>query len=382
MGRKEKAGSAASSVLAARMVSEGSLTPWLALVGMNLSKSRAQAAHREAPNMKAAIYSRYGEPEVLQVTDIDKPVPKDGEVLIRVHATTVCAGDVRLRRADPFFLRLFNGLFRPKRIKVPGMEFSGTIEQIGGSVADFAVGDRVFGSAGLKFGAYAEYLCVSPSQLLAAIPDGVSLDEAAAIPFGGISALFFLRRANIEPDRNVLIYGASGSVGTYAVQLARHLGARVTGVCSAANLDLVRSLGAHRVIDYSKDDFSSDGCVYDVVFDTVGKSGFWRSMRVLRRGGTFVQASSIPVGASLAAIISGILSPTLGGIWAATAGAGKVAGGNARSQPGDLALLAGLVGEGKLKVVIDRRYPLSAIADAHRYVDTGRKRGNVVIEVG
>jgi NADPH:quinone reductase-like Zn-dependent oxidoreductase len=332
--------------------------------------------------MKAATYARYGEPEVLQVTDVEKPVPKDNELLIRVRATTVCAGDVRLRRADPFFLRLFNGLSRPRRVTIPGMELSGTIEQIGRNVTGFEVGDRVFGSAGLKFGAYAEYVCVSSPQLLAAKPDSVSFEEAAAIPFGGISALHFLRKANIRAGQNVLIYGASGSVGTYAVQLAKHFGTRVTGVCSTANLELVRSLGADAAIDYTKGDFSSEGRVYDIVFDTVGKSGFWRSMRALKRGGTYVQAASVPARASAVAIIAGLLSPTLGGLWASTTGAGRVVGGIGRSRPGDLAFLAGLVADRKVRVVIDRHYPLSAIADAHRYVETGHKKGNVVIEVG
>lgn len=319
--------------------------------------------------MKAAVYSRYGPPDVIQIKNVNKPIPEDNEVLVRIHATTVCAGDVRLRKADPFFLRLMFGLFRPKRINILGMEFSGTIESIGKEVTRFGRGDQVFGLTGFKFGANAEYARVREGRLIAMKPDNVTYDDASAIPFGGVSALHFLRAGKIQAGQDVLIYGASGSVGTFAVQLAKHFGAHVTGVCSTANLELVESLGADRVVDYTKEDFSKTDRVYDIVFDTVGKSGFWRSMRALKRGGFYVLATSGP------------LPPTLGRLWASVTGAGSVPGGMAKAEAGDLSLLKGLIEAGKLRVVIDRRFPLNEIAEAHRYVETGHKKGNVVVVV-
>jgi NADPH:quinone reductase-like Zn-dependent oxidoreductase len=324
-------------------------------------------SHPGRKDLKAAVYNRYGPPDVLHIEDVERPVPKDNEVLVRVHASTVCAGDVRFRKADPFFLRWLNGLFRPRKINILGMELAGTIEAVGRNVTRYRANGQVFGSTGLKFGAYAEYTCVAEGPLLAATPDNVSCETAAAIPFGGVSALFFLRKAGIEAGQKVLIYGASGSVGTFAVQLAKHFGAHVTGVCSTANLQLVKSLGADEVVDYTRTDFSKAGHVYDIVFDTVGKSGFWRSMRALKRGGSYVFAAS------------GLLSPTVGRVWARMTGAGNVGGGMATVAAGDLAFLIGLVEAGTLRVVIDRSYPLNQIAEAHRYVEAGHKKGNVVI---
>jgi NADPH:quinone reductase-like Zn-dependent oxidoreductase len=288
---------------------------------------------------------------------------------VRIHATTVCVGDVRLRKADPFFLRWLSGLSRPTKINILGMEFAGTIESVGKSVTRFSAGDKVFGSAGLKFGTYAEFRCVAEGPSLARMPCSATYEESAAIPFGGVSALFYLRKCNIRPGQNVLIYGASGSVGTFAVQLAKHFGAQVTGVCGSANLELVKSLGADDVVDYTKEDFSRSGRVYDIVFDTVGKSGFWRSMKSLKRGGSYAFTAS------------GLLSPTLGRAWASITGAGNVIGGMARIKEGDLSFLAGLIEAGKIRTVIDRRYPLNEIAEAHRYVDAGHKKGNVVVIV-
>jgi NADPH:quinone reductase-like Zn-dependent oxidoreductase len=249
------------------------------------------------------------------------------------------------------------------------MEFAGKVESTGRNVNGFRVGDDVFGSTGLKFGTYAEFACIPVGTLLAQKPDSTTYETAAAIPFGGVSALYFLRKAGIAASQNVLIYGASGGVGTFAVQLAKHFGAHVTGVCSTRNLELVKSLGADEVIDYTQTDFSSAGRVYDIVFDTVGKSGFWRSMRSLRSGGVYVFAAS------------GLFSPTLGRLWGSLTGAGKVEGGMARTTAGDLSFLMGLVEAGKLRPVIDRRYPLEEIAEAHRYVETGHKKGAVVITI-
>jgi NADPH:quinone reductase-like Zn-dependent oxidoreductase len=252
------------------------------------------------------------------------------------------------------------------------MEFAGRVESVGEGVTRFGEGDQVFGSTGFKFGTHAEYVCLCEDASLAIKPINMTFDEAAAVLFGGVSALYFLRKANIQAGQRVLIYGASGSVGVFAVQLAKHFGAHVTGVCSTANLDLVKSLGADEVVDYTREDFSRAGRVYDMVFDTVGKSGFSRSLKSLMRGGFYVRVGG-----------SGRLSSILGGIvqekWASITGAAKVIGGVARGAAGDLPFLRGLIEVGKLRTVIDRRYSLDEIAEAHRYVEAGHKKGNVVI---
>jgi NADPH:quinone reductase-like Zn-dependent oxidoreductase len=325
-----------------------------------------------AMTMKAAVYTRYGPPDVLQVKDVEKPIPRDNDVLVRVHATTVCAADWRMRKADPFIVRFMNGLWRPKKVNILGMEFAGEVESVGKAVTRFGKGDQVFGSTGFKFGTHAEYVCVPEDRGLAMKPDNMTLDEAAAVLFGGVSALYFLRKAKIQAGQKVLIYGASGSVGIFAVQLAKHFGARVTGVCSTANVDLVKSLGADEVVDYTRQDFSRAGRVYDMVFDTVGKSGFSRSLKALKRAGCYVR-----VGGSgrLSSILGGILR----GMWVSITGAAKVIGGVAGSAAGDQSFLKGLIEAGKLRTVIDRRYSLDEIAQAHRYVEAGHKKGNVVI---
>jgi len=317
--------------------------------------------------MKAAVYHRYGPPEVVRIEDIEKPAPKKNEVLVRIHATTICAGDVRLRKADPFFLRFIYGLRRPKKTNILGMELAGTIESVGRKVIRFGVGDQVFGSAGLKFGAHAEYVCISQDGVLEKKPENMTFEHAAAFWFGGASALHFLRKGKIQAGQKVLIYGASGSVGTAAVQLAKQFGAHVIGVCSTANLELVKSLGADEAVDYTRENFSKAGRVYDIVFDTVGKSGFWRSMSSLKRGGFYVMASG------------SILSFVLGGMWASITGSAKVVGGMARCNAEDRSFLKGLIEARKLRTVIDRRYSLDDIVEAHRYVEAGHKKGNVVI---
>ncbi len=321
--------------------------------------------------MKAAVYRRYGPPEVVQVEEVEKPSPRDNEVLVRIHATTVAAADWRLRRAKPFLVRIMSGLWRPKT-RILGMEFSGTVESVGKSVTRFRVGDEVFGSTGFKFGAHAEYVCVPEDGLLAMKPVNMTLEEAAAVLFGGISALHFLKQAKIQPRHKVLIYGASGSVGVFAVQLAKHFGAHVTGVSSTANLELVKSLGADEVVDYTREDFSKAGRVYDVVCDTVGKSGFSRTLRSLKRGGFYLR-----VGAS-GGLLS-ILGAMLRGMWISVTGAAKVIGGVARASADDLAFLKRLIEAGELRTVIDRRYSLGEIAEAHRYAEAGHKKGHVVV---
>jgi NADPH:quinone reductase-like Zn-dependent oxidoreductase len=324
--------------------------------------------------MKAAVYARYGPPDVLEIKGVEKPVPKDNEVLVRIHATTVSAADWRMRKADPFIVRFINGLWRPKKIQILGMEFAGRVESVGKAVTRFGEGDQVFGSTGFKFGAHAEYACLPEDAGLATKPVNMTIEEAAAVLFGGVSALHFLRKTNIQAGQKVLIYGASGSVGIFAVQLAKHFGAHVTGVCSTANLDLVRSLGADEVVDYTREDFSRSGRIYNIVLDTVGKSGFSRSLKSLKRGGFYVR-----VGGSgrLSSMLGGILRGTLTSI----TGTAKVVGGVAGGAAEHLAFLNGLIEAGKLRTVIDRRYSLDEIAEAHRYAEAGHKKGHVVVLV-
>ncbi len=321
--------------------------------------------------MRAAVYTRYGPPEVLSIEEVKKPVPRDNEVLVRVHGATVCAADWRMRKADPFLIRFMNG-FRAPKIHILGTEFAGTVESTGKTVTRFRVGDQVFGSTGFKFGTHAEYVCVPEDGSIAVKPVNMPLDEAAAILFGGVSALHFLRKAKVQAGQEVLIYGASGSVGVFAVQLAKHFGAHVTAVCSAANLDMVKSLGADEVVDYTTEDFSKAGRVYDVVFDTVGKSGFSRSLKCLKRGGAYVL-----VGGS--GRLSSIFELVFRGMFVSLTGAARVISGVARSAPGDQSFLKGLIEAGKLRTVIVRRYPLDEIAEAHRHAEAGHKKGHVVV---
>jgi NADPH:quinone reductase-like Zn-dependent oxidoreductase len=320
--------------------------------------------------MKAAIITRYGPPEVLEVQDAPVPSPGPGQVRVHVRASTVCAGDVRLRRASPFFLRAVSGgVLRPTRVRTPGMELSGTIDALGDGVTRFRIGEAVFGSAGLNFGACAEFACASEA-MLAPRPAMVSDAEAATLPFGGISALYYLRAAGLAADQRLLVYGASGSVGTAAVQLGKHLGAHVTAVCGAANAELVRGLGADVVRDYEKQDYAEPRGAYDVLFDTVGKSGIRLGLRALKRGGVYAFSAS-----PLTAFV-------LVSLWAALTGRVRVVGGMARGGGDDLAYLMSLVEQGKFQPVIDRAYPLDNIVEAHRYVEGGHKRGNVVIAIG
>ncbi|MFC5471798.1 NAD(P)-dependent alcohol dehydrogenase [Cohnella suwonensis] len=320
--------------------------------------------------MRAAVCRKFGPPEVLEIQDVAMPVPKKNEIRIRIIATTVSAGDCRVRSFTPppmFWLpmKFVLGFGKPRK-PILGIEFAGVVDAVGSEASRFRIGDAVFGVSGFAFGTYAEYICLPEKTAIAAKPAGMTYEEAAAVPVGALTALHFLRKGKIARGSNVLVYGASGSVGTYVVQLAKYFGAKVTAVCSAANAEWVRALGADAVIDYEKESVSRSGESYDIVFDTVGKSPYSACIAMLKPKGFYL----------LAVMETGHV---FRGLWTSMTTGKKVISGASSEKIEDLQFLGELIDEGKLVPVIDRRYPLEMIVEAHRYVDTGRKKGNVVI---
>ena len=326
--------------------------------------------------MKAVIWTRYGSPDALKLQQVEKPLPKESEVLIKIHASTVTAGDCEMRTLKfPIWLwlpvRIYNGIFKPMRVTILGQELSGEIVAVGKDVTKFKVGDQVFATTGFGTGAYAEYVCLpeNPEEgVLATKPANISYEEAAAVPTGGLEALHFLRKANIQPGHQILINGAGGSIGTFGVQLARYFGAEVTAVDSTGKLDMLRSIGADFTIDYTKEDFTKSGRTYDVIFDVIGKSPFSGSIKSLKENGVYLIANP-----QMSKMVRGSLVSRNSGK--------KVIFEMTKQKTEDLLYLKELIEAGKLKPVIDRCFPLELTAEAHRYVETGNKRGNVVITI-
>lgn len=317
--------------------------------------------------MKAIVCTGYGPPEVLQLREVETPVPKKNEIRVKIYATAVNSGDWRLRKPDPAAVRLFFGLTKPRK-PVLGSVFAGVVDKTGPQATAYQVGDRVFGMTGMAMGAYAEYVCVPETGCVATMPASLDFDQAASVPFGATTALHFLQKAGVRKGAKVLIYGASGAVGTAAVQLAKSYEAEVTGVCSAANAALVRSLGADRVLDYAADDFANHRETYDVVLETVNKLPLKRCLSLLEPNGTLL-------------LIAADFATMLKGAWAGKTGQSRVMFGPAAEKSEYLQHVKLLIETGRYAAVIDRSYPLERIVEAHRYGEQGRKKGNVVIRI-
>jgi NADPH:quinone reductase-like Zn-dependent oxidoreductase len=319
--------------------------------------------------MKAVVQDRYGPPEVLRIAEVERPVPRDDEVLVRVRASTVSQTDTHVRGANPFIWRLLFGFRRP-RWRTLGVDLAGDVEAVGPAVREFTVGDEVFGHPSSLLGAHAEYAC-APERALALKPAGISFEDAAAVCDGASQALATLRQADAREGRRIVVYGASGSLGTAAVQLAKHFGCHVTGVCSTQNVDLVRSLGADVVVDYRNQDFTNTGETYDAIIDAVGKYSFRRGRRALRPGGIYVATDG---GRFLLETLILIVATRF-------VGNKRVRGAAGRRSKQDILLLKELIEAGEFRPVVDRTYPMDQAAEAHRYVETWRKRGNVVLTI-
>jgi len=318
--------------------------------------------------MKTIVYTRYGPPEVLQLKEVEKPTPKDNEVLIKVHATTVNRTDCGFRKPEyPLIIRLINGVFKPKRT-ILGSELAGEVEAVGKDVRLFKKGDQVFGLTGNKFGAHAEYTCLPEEASIVTKPTNMNYEEAAAVCDGAMLAFTYIRKTNLQKGDKILIYGASGSIGTAAVQLAKYYEAQVTAVCNTKNLELVKSLGADEVIDYTKDDFTKIGQTYKVVYDAVGKTSFFRCKNLIKKGGVYLSTDLGFLAQNLFLVL-----------WTKIFGSKKVIFPIPKDRKEDVAFFKELVEAGKYKAVIDRRYPLEHIVEAYRYVEEGQKTGNVVI---
>jgi NADPH:quinone reductase-like Zn-dependent oxidoreductase len=323
--------------------------------------------------MKAIIYTKYGPPDVLQLEEVAKPIPKNNEVLVKVHATTVTATECTFRKGEPLFSRLFTGMIKPK-ITTLGEELAGKIEAVGKDVNLFKVNDQVFGTAGPGFGANAEYICIPENEVITTLPKSINYEEAASSVDGFLTAMPFLRdKGEIRRGQKVLIYGASGSIGVAAVQIAKYFETEVTAVCSTSNLDMVKALGADHVFDYTKSDFTKTDQSYDIIFDTVGKTSFSRCKSSLTEKGIFLDS-----GIGLTILPHVLLTSLIGNKKSRIAATGLR---SATEKTKDLIFLKELMEIGKIKPVIDRRYQLDEIVEAHRYVDKGHKKGNVVITI-
>ena len=323
--------------------------------------------------MKAIVYTKYGPPDVLQLKEIAKPIPRDHEVLIKIHATTVNRTDCATIRARPFFMRIFTGLFKPKK-QIPGTEFAGEIEAVGKSVSSLKVGDKVFGFDDLGSRSHAQYTTISEDKALTTIPGNTTFEQAAASTEGAHYAYNFIKKVNLKSGQKVLVNGATGAIGSAAVQLLKYLGLKVTAVCNTKNIELVKSLGADKVIDYTKEDFTKDEEKYNFVFDTVGKSSFFKCKPLLQSGGIYISSD-------LGYMAQNVFLPLITPIIKPMIGNKKTIFPVPTDIKGSILLIKKLIEEGKFKAVIDRKYPLEQIVEAYRYVEAGHKTGNVVITV-